>query len=141
MASLPPAATALELYAPIFMVMGDTEEQLAEQKRKTREQIAFYASTPAYSKVLETVGYENLQPELQTMSRAGKWAEMGALIDDTLLGEIALIGTPDEMPALAKARFGGRLDRVSSYYEWPVEDLDRLREILAAFREPVTATP
>lgn len=132
---------ALELYAPIFMVMGDTEEQLAEQKRKTREQIAFYASTPAYSKVLETVGYENLQPELQTMSRAGKWAEMGALIDDTLLGEIALIGTPDEMPALAKARFGGRLDRVSSYYEWPVEDLDRLREILAAFREPVTATP
>jgi len=124
---------ALQLYTPIFMVMGDTEEQLAEMTTKTREQIAFYASTPAYSKVLATVGYENLQPELQTMSRAGKWTEMGDLIDDTLLHEIALVGTPEQMPELARKRFSGRLDRVSSYYDWPVEDPDRLRDILAAF--------
>jgi probable F420-dependent oxidoreductase len=124
---------ALELYCPIFMVMGDTEEEIAEMTRKAREQIAFYASTPAYSKVLATVGYEALQPELQTLSRAGKWAEMGQLVDDTLLGEIALVGTPEEMPALARARFDGRLDRLSSYFDWPAMDPDRLSDILAAF--------
>lgn len=131
---------ALELYAPIFMVMGDTEEQIADLTRRTREQIAFYASTPAYRKVLASVGYDELQPELQAMSRAGRWAEMGDLVDDRLLGEIALVGTPEEMPALARARFGGRLDRLSSYFDWPVEDPDRLREILAAFAdEPAPA--
>ncbi|GAA1942346.1 TIGR03617 family F420-dependent LLM class oxidoreductase [Nocardioides hwasunensis] len=126
---------ALELYCPIFMVMGDTEEQQAEMARQTREQIAFYASTPAYSKVLATVGYEDLQPELQALSRAGRWEEMGTLVDDTLLHHIALVGTPEEMPALAHERFDGRLDRISSYYPWPVEDPDRLGAILAAFHD------
>ncbi|MEO9321972.1 TIGR03617 family F420-dependent LLM class oxidoreductase [Nocardioides sp. C4-1] len=131
---------ALELYCPIFMVMGDTEEQIAEWSAKTRDQIAFYASTPAYRAVLDTVGYGELQPELQTLSREGRWAEMGGLVDDTLLGEIAIIGSPEDMPRLAHERFGGRLDRISSYYDWPVDDPDRLRAVLAAFHEaPVEA--
>ena len=79
---------ALELYVPLFLVMGDTEEQIAETTTKTREQIAFYASTPAYAKVLASIGYENLQPELRTLSRAGKWAEMGGLIDDYMNGKL-----------------------------------------------------
>lgn len=129
---------ALELYCPIFMVMGDTEEQIADLTQKTREQIAFYASTPAYRAVLETVGYAELQPELQELSRAGRWVEMGTLVDDTLLHHIALVGTPEDMPGLAHERFGGRLDRISSYYPWPVEDPDRLRDILSAFHaDPV----
>lgn len=127
---------ALELYVPLFMVMGDTEEQLADTARKTREQIAFYASTPAYAKVLASVGYEALQPELRTLSRDGRWAEMGDLIDDRLFNEIALVGTPEDMPALCRKRFGDRIDRVSSYFGWPDKDPDRLRAILAAFAAP-----
>lgn len=126
---------AVELYVPLFMVMGDTEEERDAAARKTREQIAFYASTPAYVKVLESVGYENLQPELQSLSREGRWAEMADLIDDGLLDAIALTGTPEEMPDLCRARFGGRVDRVSSYYGWPVDDPDRLAEILARFHD------
>jgi probable F420-dependent oxidoreductase len=132
---------ALELYCPVFMVMGDTEEQRADLTAETRKQIAFYASTPAYRPVLETVGYADLQPELQQLSREGRWDEMGERVDDTLLHHIALVGTPEEMPALARERFGGRLDRVSSYYPWPVEDPDRLAEILAAFREDAVPAP
>ncbi|HEX7304839.1 hypothetical protein, partial [Lentzea sp.] len=60
------------------------------------------------------------------------------LIDDRILGEIALIGTPEDMPALCRKRFGGRVDRVSSYFGWPVDDPDRLRAILADFAEPAT---
>jgi hypothetical protein len=61
---------------------------------------------------------------------------MGGLIDDRLFGEIALVGTPEEMPGLCRERFGGRIDRVSSYFGWPTEDPDRLRAILAAFATP-----
>ena len=132
---------ALELYCPVFMVMGDTEDQLRDLTRRTREQIAFYASTPAYRQVLATVGYESLQPELQHLSRAGRWQEMGGLIDDELLHHIALVGTPEEMPRLARERFGGRLDRVSSYYSWPIDDPDRLQQILAAFHSDPDPAP
>ncbi|MER5619408.1 TIGR03617 family F420-dependent LLM class oxidoreductase [Streptosporangium sp. NPDC002544] len=125
----------VSLYCPIFMVMGDTEEQFEEMKRKTQEQIAFYASTPAYRGVLASVGYEELQPELQALSRAGEWARMGDLIDDTLLGHIAVLGRPEEMPKLCKERFSGRLDRISSYHPWPVDDDDRLAEILRGFAD------
>lgn len=127
--------TALELSVPLFLVMGDTEEQVAEAAQKTREQIAFYASTPAYVGVLESVGQGALQPELQALSRQGRWKEMADLIDQDLFDAIALTGTPDEMPELCRARFGGRVDRVSSYYGWPVDDRDRLHEILARFHD------
>ncbi|QYJ03607.1 TIGR03617 family F420-dependent LLM class oxidoreductase [Nocardioides panacisoli] len=123
----------VELYCPLFLVMGDTEEEMAESARKTREQIAFYASTPAYRAVLDSVGYGDLQVELQDLSREGRWEEMGQRIDDTLLGEIALVGTAEEMPHLVRERFTGRLDRVSSYFAWPGGDPDRLRSVLADF--------
>lgn len=125
----------VELYVPLFMVMGDTEEEIAERAREVRGQIAFYASTPAYRPVLESVGYGELQPELQAMSREGRWSEMGEQIDDTLLHEIALVGSPEDMPRLCRERYAGRLDRVSSYYPWPGDDPDRLQEILAGFAE------
>ena len=126
----------VELYCPLFMVMGDTEEELAESARKTREQIAFYASTPAYRAVLDSVGYGELQTELQAMSRDGRWAEMGGLIDDPLLNHIALVGTPEEMPQLCRERFAGRLDRVSSYFAWPSDSPERVRAILGGFADP-----
>jgi probable F420-dependent oxidoreductase len=127
--------SALELYTTVFMIMGDTDEQIAETTKKTKEQIAFYASTPAYRGVLESVGYGELQPELQTLSRQGAWVRMGELIEDKLLDMIAVTGTPEDMPKLIKQRFTGRLDRVSSYYGWPVEDPERLSEILRGFSD------
>jgi probable F420-dependent oxidoreductase len=127
--------TAIELYTAVFMVMGDTDEELEASTKKAKEQIAFYASTPAYRAVLDSVGYGELQPELQALSRQGEWAQMGELVDQKLFDSIALSGTPEDMPALAKQRFSGRLDRVSSYFGWPVEDPERLSDILRGFGE------
>ena len=119
---------------PIFMIMGDDEETIDEYRRRTREQVAFYASTPAYRAILESAGYGELQPELQALSRAGRWQEMGGLIEDSLLDQIAVTGTPEQMPSLVRARFGTRFDRVSSYHGWQIADRDRLSAILEAFR-------
>ena len=56
---------------------------------------SFYASTPAYRPVLEVEGWEDLQPELNRLSKSGRWEEMPALIDDTMLGALAAVGSPD----------------------------------------------
>lgn len=126
--------SSLELAAAALLVMGDTEQEMARRMRRAREQIAFYASTPAYRKVLASIGYDALQPELRRLSREGRWGQMVDLVDDTLLHAIAVVGSPEEMPQLCRERFGARLDRISSHFGWPVEDQDRLRALLAAFR-------
>ena len=126
--------TAVTVSCPLFMVMGDDEETIADSTAATKGQIAFYASTPAYRRVLDPIGYGDLQPDLQQLSRDGRWQEMSGLIDDGLLGQLAFVGRPEDMPGLVNERFGGRLDRVSSYFGWPVEDPERLTEILHAFR-------
>lgn len=123
------------LSCPLFMVMGDDDEAIDRSTRDTKAQIAFYASTPAYRRVLDPIGHGDLQPELQRLSREGRWDEMSDLIDDDLLGHLAFVGRPEDMPRLVNGRYSGRLDRVSSYFGWPVDDPDRLTEILAGFHD------
>ncbi len=60
----------------------------------TRQQIAFYGSTPAYRNVLEIHGWGGLQDELNTLSKQGEWAKMGTLIDDEILNTFAVVGEP-----------------------------------------------
>ena len=105
-----------EISYPAFIVTGQTEEALAEAKVQTRRQIAFYGSTPAYKPVLDSIGAGGLQPELNAMSKQGRWAEMGTLIDDDLLNEFAVIGEPRTIPARFKSRYGDLVDRTAAAY-------------------------
>ena len=41
--------------------------------------LAFYGSTPAYRPVLDAHGWGDLQPELNAMSKQGRWQEMASL--------------------------------------------------------------
>ena len=67
---------------PFFVVTGTTEEEFEQAMAATKQQIAFYGSTPAYAKVLELHGWDDLQPRLNTLSKQGDWKGMGELIDD-----------------------------------------------------------
>lgn len=123
----------LEMFLPLFMIMGDTDEQLEDMTRKTREQIAFYGSTPQYRPVLEAVGAGDLQADLNELAKRGEWAQMAELIPSDVVEAFAVSGRPEDMPDLVKARWGDRVDRVSSYFGWPTDDPDRLREIAERF--------
>jgi Luciferase-like monooxygenase len=70
-----------QLSCPLFVVTGNDDAELAANAIGTRKQIAFYASTPAYRKVLELHGWGDLQTELHRLSLQGGWDEMGSLID------------------------------------------------------------
>lgn len=102
-----------EFMYPLFLITGDTEEAFAEVKRAVCKQIAFYGSTPAYRVVLDHHGWGDLQPELNRLSKEGKWDEMGTLISDDILSAFAVIGEPDAVVPEIKARFGGLVDRLS----------------------------
>lgn len=118
------------LYCPLFLITGGNEEEMAAARERTRGQIAFYASTPNYRDVLESVGFEELQGELQALTREGKWDQLSSRLPDELLDHIAITGTPEELPRLIHERFGGRLDRISSRFGWPTSDPERLEQMI-----------
>ncbi len=102
----------VEVASPLFVVTGRDEQELAAASVPTRKQIAFYASTPAYRRVLELHGWGDLQTELHRLSRAGDWDTMGSLIDDTMLGEFAVVAPIDEVVRTIRDRCDGLIDRV-----------------------------
>ncbi|HLI53531.1 MAG TPA: LLM class F420-dependent oxidoreductase [Acidimicrobiales bacterium] len=122
-----------QLSYPAFVVTGDNEAEVAAAEAGTRRQIAFYGSTPAYRPVLDLHGWGELQPELNVLSKQGRWEEMGKLIDDEVLDAFAVRGTPEEVPALLRDRFGGVVDRISLYM--PYRSADVASRILAGLRE------
>ena len=118
---------------PVFVVTGSDEKSYRQSDQKLRQQIAFYASTPAYKGVLDLHGWGELQPELNRMSKEGKWVEMGGLINDEILGAFAVQGeSPQDVAAAIHGRYGTLFDRVSGAYMQ--EDAAREAELLAALR-------
>jgi probable F420-dependent oxidoreductase len=99
-----------------FVVTGATEEEFAKNKRAACERIAFYGSTPAYRDVLDSIGVGELQGELNTMSKQGRWKEMGGLIDDRMLNEFAVVGEPQTIAKEIKKRYGAFVDRTSASF-------------------------
>jgi probable F420-dependent oxidoreductase len=116
------AMNGFELAGPMFVVTGRDESEMAEAAKGVKGQIAFYGSTPAYRPVLELHGWGDLQDELNRLSKEGRWAEMGDLIDDDMLATFAVVAPLDRVAGALKDRWGDVLNRLSFYAPY---DTDR----------------
>ena len=96
-----------------LVVTGFSQEAARAAEQATRLQLAFYASTPQYRCVLDAHGWGAVQDECHRLAKAGRWLEMGALVDDRMLDTFAIRCAPREVPARIAARLGGLADRVS----------------------------
>lgn len=117
-----------EISYPVFVVTGQTEEEMAEATAAAQKQIAFYGSTPAYKPVLDSIGAGELQPELNTMSKQGRWEEMGNLITPDILKEFAVVGEANTIASQITSRYGDLVDRTSAAYA-TIPKADRLKII------------
>ncbi len=118
-----------EISGPAFVVTGADEEGMAASAKGTREQIAFYGSTPAYRGVLEHHGWGGMQDELNALSKQGQWAQMGELITDDILHTFAVVGEPEAIAAGLHDRYGDVVDRVSFYAPYR-SDPERWRRVM-----------
>jgi probable F420-dependent oxidoreductase len=125
----------LTVTGEVIVCCGRDEEEMETARTAGRWLLAFYASTPAYRPVLEAEGWEELQPELNGLSKTGRWVDMPALIDDTMLATLAAVGSPSEVAAGIGARFGGLVDRVGFYTPYLVAD-ETLGELVDALAAP-----
>jgi probable F420-dependent oxidoreductase len=113
-----------------FVVTGTSEEQLAASVAATKDQIAFYASTPGYRSVLELHGWGDLQQELNILTKAGRWSEMAGLIDDEVLNTFAIVAEAGDVAAAVKQRYGDLFTRLHLYLR-PALDPATVQPIVA----------
>ncbi len=106
----------------VIVCCGRSEEEIEVARVAGRWLVSFYASTPAYRPVLESEGWEALQPELNALSKSGRWDEMPGLIDDGMLAALAAVGSPKDVASDIAGRFGGRVDRVGFYTPYLISE-------------------
>ncbi len=120
-----------------FVVVGDTEAELAPQKQAVKQQIAFYASTRTYEPVLAAHGWQDLVPQLHRKSVEGDWKGMADLISDEMLETYAVVGSYATIAARLKERYAGLLDRTAFYQPEKLPTLDdpRLPRVIQEFNQ------
>jgi probable F420-dependent oxidoreductase len=123
-----------DISGPLFVVTGTSDEEIERAREGTKQQIAFYASTPAYRGVLELHGWGAAQDELNLLSKQGKWVEMGDLITDEMLDAFAVTAEPEDVPKALLARYGDIVDRLSFYAPYQ-SDPERWKQVLAGFKQ------
>ena len=121
--------SALTVTGEVIVCCGRDDQEMEAARTAGRWLLSFYASTPAYRPVLEVEGWEDLQPELNTLSKSGRWEEMPGMIDDTMLATLAAVGSPKEVTSDIAGRFGDRVERVAFYTPYTIAD-ETLAEIV-----------
>jgi probable F420-dependent oxidoreductase len=124
----------IEVAIPQMIVTGDTDEELEQALGAVKTQLAFYGSTPAYKVVLDVHGWGDAQPELNRLSKAGRWPEMAALITDDMVGAFVVQGAPETIAKQVRARYGTTVQRISFNSPYQAAD-DRWVRVLQGFRE------
>ena len=122
-----------EVVAGALVGVHRDDEDGAATRGMLRGMVAFYGSTPAYRPVLDSIGAGDLQPELQSLTREGRWGDLAAVVDDAVLDQLVVIGTPADVAARLRHLYAGRADRLSLTFVQPLPP-PGLAEVLAGLR-------
>lgn len=116
------------LTCSVFVVTGRNEEEVQRNTIEIKSQIAFYASTPSYYKVLDEHGWRDFGEKMNQMTKENKWDVMWQEVPDDILHEFAVVAPPDELPYAVREKYEGLLDRVGYYF--PFDPSDEARQIV-----------
>jgi probable F420-dependent oxidoreductase len=109
--TLPPKE--FDISVGVMVATGTSDEEIVKARNACKAQIGFYGSTPAYKVVLEQHGWEDIQPELNSLTKKGLWQEIPNLISDEILENIAVTGTPYEVSEKISERYGKIASRIA----------------------------
>ncbi|HWM20390.1 MAG TPA: TIGR03617 family F420-dependent LLM class oxidoreductase [Ilumatobacteraceae bacterium] len=111
------------------------ETSLVRVSEVVRERVAFYLSTPAYRRVFDLHGWDEQAEHAAALSKAHRWDELSALVDDEMFHTVATVGTHATIAEQLRERYQARVDRIE--FSIPVVatgDGDTLRHLLATIR-------
>ena len=118
-----------EIVGPSFVVTGTDDEQMEAAGRHPPADRVLRLDA-GVQPVLDIHGWGGLQEELNSLSKQGKWVEMGTLIDDEILNTFAVVGAPEQIAPELHRRYGDVISRISFYAPYK-SDPDRWSQVLA----------
>ena len=123
----------IELATSVFVITGENEKEIEEQREKMRAQAAFYASTPTYRTVLAVHSWEDVGEKLSILAKNQQWDEIPKLITDEMLHAFAVEAAPDEVGSALKERYENLVDRLALYLPFvPGKKNDFWRKLVEA---------
>ena len=127
-AGRPPRSVTLTVQP--FVVTGRDEAELRHWTAVVKRQIAYYASTRTYARILELHGWGDLPAKLHEMTVTDRWDALGSVITDEMLETFAVVGRPAEIPGELRARYEGIVHRLALYHREAPVDAALLRSTL-----------
>ena len=110
-AERPKELEKLVVIGSCFTIATDAPDA-ARRRAATLERLAFYASTPNYRKVLESLGLGELHEELHSLSRQGAWKKMSEVLPSEMIEQCVVMAPAKDLLQAVKERFQGVYDRV-----------------------------
>jgi alkanesulfonate monooxygenase SsuD/methylene tetrahydromethanopterin reductase-like flavin-dependent oxidoreductase (luciferase family) len=107
--------SAIATIVPVMTIVGDSDEERAEQRESVRASMAFYGSTPNYAFIWDEAGFEGTTARIREKQKAGDFAGMAAQITDEHIAVFATESTWDGLADALRAKYGGIATRLALY--------------------------
>lgn len=126
----------VEMATTVFIMTGESDEEIERAMEPVRQQISFYGSTPSYRPVFEASGWD-FHERLHAMSRRGEWGEMAAVVPDEAILEVGVAAPVGRLADAVKERYGNRVQRVGFYTIGSMLEMDRdaLRDVIRGLKD------
>jgi probable F420-dependent oxidoreductase len=118
--------------ASVFGAVGETRREIDNVRESYRQQVAFYASTRTYRRLMDLHGWGDVSDRLHELSVRQQWERMSREVSDDVLEEFVVEGRWEEMGQALAGRYGGLVDRVRMYL--PFDGSDVWRKLVSGFR-------
>ncbi|MEH6581690.1 MAG: TIGR03617 family F420-dependent LLM class oxidoreductase [Halioglobus sp.] len=118
-----------------IVITGESEQARQIARDSVKSLLGFYASTPAYRPPMDAVGFGDLQPRLNALSKEGKWDELADSIDDDFVDAFTTQGEPHEIAAKLREKYGRHADRLAIYAPYSAPDA-MWKQIIAELKQP-----
>lgn len=116
----------VKISVTVFVVTNSQEEVF------TRQQIAFYASTPSYRPVMSLHGWDAIAEKLSVMAATNQWDNMPAEVTDEMLNTFAVVAAPENLAVALLDRYAPLAHRITLYTPYvPAERDDFWRALCA----------
>jgi probable F420-dependent oxidoreductase len=118
--------------ASVFAAIGADTKEIANVRESYRQQIAFYASTRTYRRLMDLHGWGDVCDRLHERSMRGEWDKMASEVTEDMMNEFVVEGEWGDIGQIIKGRYGSLVDRVRLYL--PFDGDENWKRLVSGFR-------
>jgi probable F420-dependent oxidoreductase len=134
------SASDIAVIVPVLTIVGDTDDERAQERERVRVSMAFYGSTPNYAFIWDEAGFEGTTARIREKQKAGDFAGMAAQISDDHIAAFATESTWDGLADALTQKYDGIATRLVLYNAFGDPDrVERYGEVarrVSAARSP-----